>query len=115
MENLNREMIAVQPRAGASAARGVAQGYGLTTMLTPEDIDRLQSFDGGDARVLSAYLDLDAARRIKRSYLIAFEDLIKGARGELAEPARDDLAREAAHVRAWLEGQEPRGKGLALI
>jgi peptide subunit release factor 1 (eRF1) len=84
-------------------------------MLTPEDIDRLESFDGGDAWVLSAYLDLDAARRIKRSYLIAFEDLIKGVRGELAEPARDDLARESAHVRAWLEDQEPRGKGLALF
>ena len=84
-------------------------------MLTPEDIDRLQSFDGGDAWVLSAYLDVDSARRIKRSYLIAFEELIKAVREGLTEPARDQLAREATHVREWLEGQEPRGKGLALI
>ena len=84
-------------------------------MLTPEDIDRLESFDGGAAWVLSAYLDVDSARRIKRSYLIAFEGLIKAVREELTEPARDQLAREATHVREWLEGQEPRGKGLALI
>jgi len=84
-------------------------------MLTPEDIDRLGSFDGGDAWVLSAYLDLDAARRIKHSDLIAFEDLIKAVREKLAESARDHLTREVAHVREWLEGQEPRGKGLALI
>src|SRR5258706_3167578 len=84
-------------------------------MLTLEDIDRLLSFDGGDAWVLSAYLDLDAARRIKRSYLIAFEDLIKSEREELAEPARDHFAREVARVRAWLEDQEASGKWLALI
>jgi peptide subunit release factor 1 (eRF1) len=84
-------------------------------MLTPEDIDRLLSFDGGDAWVLSAYLDLDAARRIKRSYLIAFEDLTRAKREQLAEPARDHFAREVTNARAWLEGQEPSGKGLALI
>jgi hypothetical protein len=84
-------------------------------MLTPEDIDRLESFNGGDTRVLSAYLDLDPARQVRRSYRIAFEDLVKVAREGLAEPTRADLAREAARVQAWLEGQEPRGKGLALI
>jgi len=84
-------------------------------MLTPEDIDRLESFDGGDTRVLSAYLDLDPARQVRRSYRIAFEDLVKAAREGLAGPTREHLAREAAHVQTWLEGQEPRGKGLALF
>lgn len=85
-------------------------------MLTPEEIDRLESFDGHDAMVLSAYLDLDAARRIKRSYLIAFEDLIKAMREKVTEGlAREQLAHEAARAREWLESRELSGKGLALL
>jgi len=37
-------------------------------MITPEEIERLEAFDGGEARVLSAYLDLDPARQVRRSF-----------------------------------------------
>ena len=80
-------------------------------MLTPDEIERLEAFDGGGAPVLSVYLDLDPGRRVTRAYRTAFENLVKEAREPLPEPARAELAREAAAVAAWLEGQEPRGKG----
>ena len=84
-------------------------------MVTPEQIEQLEAFDGGGARVLSVYLDLDPARQVRRSYRIVFEDLLKEVREGLEKLARGDLAREAALVQAWLESQEPRGKGLALF
>src|SRR2546425_7466418 len=84
-------------------------------MLSREQIEQLEAFDGRGARVLSAYLDLDPARQVRRSYRIVFEDLVKEARERLEEPARGDLASEAARVQAWLEGQEPRGRWVALF
>jgi peptide chain release factor subunit 1 len=84
-------------------------------MLTAEQIEQLETFDGRGARILSVYLDLQPVRRIERSYRIVFENLLKDAREPLEEPARGDLVREAARVREWLESQELRGKGLALF
>jgi peptide chain release factor subunit 1 len=84
-------------------------------MLTQEDIDRLARFDGGGARVLSTYLDLDPARQVKRSYHIAFEDLVHERRERLDEPTRAELTREAAETDAWLQGHPPQGRGFALF
>jgi len=84
-------------------------------MLTLENVTQLEAFDGGAARVLSAYLRLDPARQVRRSHRVVFDDLVKEARARLSEPTGADLAREAARVREWLEGQEPRGQGLALF
>ena len=84
-------------------------------MLTPEEIERLESFDGGGTPVLTVSLDLAPARQVTRAYRIAFEDLVKETRARLAEPARDDLAREAAVVDAWLQSEELRGKGVVLV
>jgi peptide chain release factor subunit 1 len=84
-------------------------------MLTPDEIERLEAFDGGGAPVLSVYLDLDPGRRVARAYRVAFENLVKEVREPLPEPARAELARETAAVDAWLEGQAPEGKGLALF
>jgi peptide chain release factor subunit 1 len=84
-------------------------------MLTWSLIEELETFDAGDRRVLSAYLDLDATRRVRRSYRVAFDDLVKETRERLPEPARGDLLREAASVQVWLEREELRGHGLAVF
>ena len=84
-------------------------------MITRERIETLATFDARGARVLSLLLDLDPARQIRRSYLIAFDDLVKEARERLEQPAREAFLREAARVRTWLENEKPRGKGLALF
>jgi peptide subunit release factor 1 (eRF1) len=84
-------------------------------MITREQIEQLEAFDAGGARVLSVYLDLDPARQIERTYRIAFKDLVKEARERLEKPARKQLLHEAARVQAWLEDAEPGGKGLAVF
>jgi peptide subunit release factor 1 (eRF1) len=84
-------------------------------MLTQEEIDQLARFDGGGARVLSTYLDLDPARQVKRSYRIVFEDLVHELRDRLDEPTRAELVREAAETDTWLRGHPPQGKGFALF
>lgn len=84
-------------------------------MLTAEQLDALEAFDGGEARVLSVYLDLDPARQVRRSYLTMFADLVKEPREKLTKPARAELSGEASRVQAWLEGQEPHGSGLAVF
>jgi len=80
-------------------------------MITRERIETLATFDARGARVLSLLLDLDPARQIRRSYLIAFDDLVKEARERLEQPAREAFLREAARVRTWLENEKPRGRG----
>jgi len=84
-------------------------------MITPERIETLAKFDGGGARVLSLCLDLDSARQVRRSYRVAFDDLVKEARERLEPQAHEALLREAARVRKWLESEKPHGRGLALF
>ena len=85
-------------------------------MLTDEQIEQLVAFDGQGARVLSVYLDLDPATQVRRSYTIAFEDLVKTARARLDDAsAREAFEAEATRVQTWLESEEPRGKGLAVF
>ena len=84
-------------------------------MLEAAGIDQLAVFDSGGAPVLSVYLGLDPARQVRRSYRIAFEDLVRDARERLEGPMREAFMREAVRARAWLEGQEPRGRGVALF
>jgi len=55
------------------------------THADQEQIEQLEAFDAQGARVLSVYLDLDPASQIRRSYRIAFEDLVKALR---ARPSR---------------------------
>jgi len=66
-------------------------------MLTPEQIERIEAFDGQGARMLSVYLDVDPASQVRRSYRIVFEDMVKDARERLEGPARGELADEAGH------------------
>ena len=86
------------------------------SMLTWEQIEELERFDGGGTPVLSVYLDLQPASQVKRSYRVEFKDLVKEAAGRLTEPERRDLAREAERVNEWLDltGQ-PRGLGVIIF
>ena len=84
-------------------------------MVTREEIEQLEGFDGQGARVLSVYLDLDPATLVRRSYRIAFKDLVKDTRERLDEAARTQLSAEVERVQDWLDGQPPQGKGLSVF
>jgi len=84
-------------------------------MLAWEQVQQLEDFDTGGARVLSLYLDTDPTRQVQRSYLTLFEDMLKEAHEQLEKPARRELLQEAAQVQTWLEQQPPQGKGLAVF
>jgi peptide chain release factor subunit 1 len=84
-------------------------------MVTEEQIEELRAFDGRGAPVLSIYLGLDPERRVRRSYRVVLEDLVKQAGERVEGPARKALAGEASRVEEWLENHEPPGKGLALF
>jgi hypothetical protein len=53
------------------------------SVLTPEQITKLEAFDGGGERVLSVCLDLDPRRQAKRAYRVALEDLAREVRVRL--------------------------------
>jgi peptide chain release factor subunit 1 len=85
-------------------------------MLTLEQIKQLEAFDGGGARVLSVYLDLRPDRHLKHAYHTVFKDLLKEARGRVAdESERETLQSEGQRVQSWLNEQELMGKGLAVF
>ena len=84
-------------------------------MLTPETIERLAEFEGKDSRVLSVYLDLDPSTRVRGTYRIAFEDLVKDARILQEAAAQPQFADEVARVQTFLETEPPRGKGLVVF
>jgi peptide chain release factor subunit 1 len=84
-------------------------------MVTLADVERLSKFEGQKARVLSTYLDLDPGGQVRRSYRIAFEDLVKETGAQLKQQARDAFEAEAARVQSWLETQPPSGRGLVLF
>jgi peptide subunit release factor 1 (eRF1) len=84
-------------------------------LLRQADLERLARFDSGGAPVLSVYLGLDPARQVERAYRAAFRDLVRDARERLGGAGREELDGEVARVNAWLEGQAPRGLGLAIF
>jgi peptide chain release factor subunit 1 len=87
-------------------------------MITRQDIERLEAFDGQGARVLSVYLDLDPERQVRRSYQTVFKDLVKDIAEALDardEQAHRQLHQEAARVQEWLEAEAPRGKSVAIF
>jgi peptide subunit release factor 1 (eRF1) len=85
-------------------------------MLSWEQLEQLERFDGAGARVLSLYLNLDPTRQTTRSYRIEFKDLAKEVSETLTETERDDLAREVQRVTEWFDRRdEPQGRGLILF
>lgn len=83
-------------------------------MLSWEQLEQLERFDGAGARVLSLYLNLDPTRQATGSYRIQFKDLAKEASATLGEAERNDLAREVERVTEWLDRRDPP-QGLALV
>jgi peptide chain release factor subunit 1 len=83
--------------------------------ITAQDVKRIEQFDSNGAPVLSAYLDLRPERQLERAYAIAFKSLVREVRQRLDERGRKQLDAEAKRVAAWLEGEPPQGKGLAVF
>jgi peptide subunit release factor 1 (eRF1) len=85
-------------------------------MLSWEQLEQLERFDGAGTRVLSLYMNLDPQRQPTRSYRIEFKDRVRELSGTLARPEQDDLAREADRVALWLDRYvKPEGQGLILF
>jgi hypothetical protein len=82
-------------------------------MLDAAAIDELASFDGGRAPVLSVYLGLDPARQVRRSYRIAFEDLVRDARERLEGRVHEVFVQET--VRRGRHGQRHPPAGHRLL
>jgi len=83
--------------------------------MDAEQVERLASFDGRGACVLSAYLGLGPERQVDRTYRTVFKDLAKEARARFDEPRRTALNAEIAKVADWLETNPPPGLGLAIF
>src|SRR4051794_20574358 len=84
-------------------------------MLSLEQIEQLEAFDAGGARVLSVYLSLTPDRQLKHAYRTVFKDLVREALGQRGKGEREALQRERDQVQSWLDEHEPDGKGLALF
>ncbi|RPI51156.1 MAG: hypothetical protein EHM55_19650 [Acidobacteria bacterium] len=83
-------------------------------MLSWDQIEQLERFDGGGTRVLSAYLDVQPEAQLTGSYRVEFNDLVKEASDRLTKPERADLTREAGRVNEWFD-RNARPSGLGLI
>jgi hypothetical protein len=84
-------------------------------MMTLEQIEQIAAFDGKGARVLSLCLAIEPAGLVRCAYRVVFEDLVKELEAGLEEAARADFGRDVGKVWEWLEGQPPRGRGLAVF
>src|SRR2546429_6769200 len=84
-------------------------------MISTHDLEQLEHFDGHGAPVLSVYLNLQPERQLERAFQIAFKSLVRDARRRLDERGREQLEAEAQRVADWLEGEPPRGQGLAVF
>jgi hypothetical protein len=69
-------------------------------MVTEEQIAQLDEFNGGDAAVLSLYLDLDPEREPARAHRVVLDDLTREIGERLEPPACRALEDEATWVRA---------------
>lgn len=103
-------LVGVQPKAEI-----VRRRPRVTRMVTEEQIAQLEEFNGGDAAVLSLYLDLDPEREPARAHRVVLDDLTREIGERLEPPACRALADEATRVRSWLDDEVPRGRGLAVF
>jgi peptide subunit release factor 1 (eRF1) len=83
-------------------------------MLTRSDLIALAGIDAGTPCVLYAQLDLSPAHQIERTYVVAFDHLVREMETGLDAAALDAARREAARVRQFLVEKAPRGLGLVL-
>jgi hypothetical protein len=95
---------------GASARISLSRRVG-GGMLTWDQIELLVRFDGGRARVLSVYLDLQPANQ--QAFRVRFDDLVKQTSERLPRPDRRQLTSEVDRVQKWFDGiTRPHGLGL---
>jgi peptide chain release factor subunit 1 len=78
-------------------------------------LDRLARFEPGDARVLTAYLDLGPERRAGRTWAIVLKDLARAAREGLDKGERSLLDAEVERVRSWLDDVAPGGRSVVVF
>jgi peptide chain release factor subunit 1 len=84
-------------------------------VVTRDALDRLATFEPGDARVLTAYLDVSPERRARRTWAIVLKDLAHDVREGLGEHDRSQLDAEIARARDWLDSEPPGGRGVAIF
>ena len=85
-------------------------------MLSLDQIEQLERFEGAGARVLSVYLDVQPEAQLTGAYRVTFDDLVKEASGRLTGPVRRALTREADRVNEWFDGiVRPSGLGLVIF
>ena len=77
-------------------------------MLSWEQLEELERFDGAGARVLSLYLNLESQRHATRSDRIEFKNLVKELSETLTKSERHNLSREADRVAEWLDRHNQR-------
>ena len=78
------------------------------------DSGRLEPSAAG-ACVLTLCLDLARARKLRRSHLARFDELLEGTLERLRPAARPRLRHEAAPVRDWLARERPTGNTLVVF
>ena len=84
-------------------------------VVTRDALDRLATFEPGDARVLTAYLDVSPERRARRTWAIVLKDLAHDVREGLGKHDRQQLDAEIARARDWLDSETPGGRGVAIF
>jgi peptide chain release factor subunit 1 len=84
-------------------------------VVTRDALDRLAQFQPGDARVLTAYLDLSPERRADRAWAIVLKDLAREQREGLGKRDKAVLDAEVERVRAWLDDEAPGGRGVVVF
>jgi peptide chain release factor subunit 1 len=85
------------------------------SVLSREQIEQLERFDGGEACVLSLYLSLAPTTQVEHSYLTVFLDLVRQVSRSLDETRRAQFMTEVDRITRWLEANPPQGKGLAIF
>ena len=106
------------PSTPNSARSDVALDIGRETaraVVSRDALDQLTTFEPGNARVLTAYLDLSPERRAGRTWAIVLKDLAHDLREGLGKSARTELDKETARVRDWLDTETPGGRGVAIF
>ncbi len=84
-------------------------------VVSRDALDRLATFEPGDARVLTAYLDVSPQRRAHRAWATVLKDLAHDVREGLGKHERLQLDAEIARARDWLDSEPPGGRGVALF
>lgn len=84
-------------------------------MISTAQIQELLSFEGGDAPVLSVYLNTTPERQIVRSYKTAFEDLVKQIAPTIGAPQRPAFSAEVERIVELLRTEPPKGLGMAIF